>query len=123
MSRRRDEEESETDSDYDDYSEEESDEEGSETDEEDYYDESDSDTEEESESDSESDEDSSSEDEEIKVPDRKQTGFNFFCSKKRTELRNKHPNWSVSDLSRELELRWNMLSKEERQKYSEKAKN
>lgn len=49
------------------------------------------------------------------------SSFLFFSFEKRKELRENHPEWSISEVSKELGSMWRAMSAEEKQPYVEKA--
>ena len=50
------------------------------------------------------------------------SGFMFFCSAKRPELKQEYPSASVGELAKKLGAAWNELSAEDRKPFEVKAK-
>jgi hypothetical protein len=49
------------------------------------------------------------------------SGWQAFCSEKRAGIRKKHPNWPMTDVTKELASMWRDLSDRQKDKYNKKA--
>ena len=52
---------------------------------------------------------------------KKRTPFFVFCTEKRSEVREKHPDMAITDQARVLGRMWGALSEDEKNKYQQLA--
>jgi hypothetical protein len=52
---------------------------------------------------------------------KKISGYTYFCSENRTEIKNDNPDWSATEVTKELAKMWKELGEEEKQEWGEAA--